>query len=234
MTDQDGDLDRRLTDLFATADLGLAPRGDAATVVVTRVRRARRRRRAIQIAGPIAAVALLSVAVVSARPFHTPDPPPAHSVSGTGLHQELGMTGTAVGALRLGMSTAQAEATGLLVLPATNPGSSCLNYTGKDGILAVSLGSAGVSSIEVYTFIHTAEGAGIGDDYAKLQATYPSLPQNPDRGDSYRVPVPGQSGSWYVFGLYARDAGGRPITPTRASRIDTLSLRSSDSACPSG
>jgi hypothetical protein len=233
LTDQDGDLDRRLTDLFATADLGLAPRNDAATVVVTRVRRARRRRQAIQIAGPIVAVALLSVAVASARPFRPPDPP-AHSVAGPAPRHELPMTGTSVGALRLGMTKGQAEATGLLVLPATNPGSSCLNYTGKNGIRAVRLGSAGVSSIEVYTFIRTAEGTGIGDDYAKLQATYPSLPEKPGRGDSYRVPVPGQSGSSYVFGLLARNDSGLPIAPTRKSRVVTLSLRSGDNACPAG
>ena len=230
MTDQDGDLDRRLSDLFATADLSLAPRRDAASVLVTRVRRARRRRQALQIAMPIAAVALLSVAVASARPFHSPERP-AHSVAGPALRQELAMTGTSVGTLRLGMTKAQAEATGLLVLPATNPGSSCLNYTGKNGIRTVRLGASGVSSIEVYTFIRTPEGAGIGDTYAKLQASYPSLPEQPGKGVTYRVPVPGQSSS-YVFGLFAQDQDGQPITPTRESRVDSLSLRGNDSACP--
>jgi hypothetical protein len=223
LINQDGDLDQQLTNLFAAPGLTLRPRADATTVIVTRARRRRRRRSAIQVAGSIVAVCLLSVGVLQARSSGEPAPP-AHSIAGKPLRGELVMSGASVGALRLGMTLAQAEATGLLVPPAK--GSGCVHYTGKKGITMVKIGSTGVSSIQVYTFIRTAQGAGIGDSYAKLQATYPSvLPENPDGRTTYRVPVPGQANAWYVFKMDPTALDGTPIPFTRETRVMELSLQ---------
>jgi hypothetical protein len=234
LINQDGDLDQQLTKLFAAPGLAVQPRGDATAMIVTLARRRRRRRAALQMAGSIVAVCLLSVGVLQARSLGRPAPPanslgrpaPRATSIEAPLRGELAMSGSSVGPLRLGMTRAQAEATGLLITPPT--GSGCLSYSGKNGIVAVQIGRAGVSSIEVYTFIRTAQGVGIGDNYAKLQATYPSvLPESPDSRTSYRVPVPGQSGAWYVFDLELTIPDGRtsPLPSTRQTRVAALTLR---------
>jgi hypothetical protein len=221
----DGDLDQQLTNLFAAPGLALHPRADATTVIVTRARRRRRRRTAVQVAGSIVAVCLLSVGALQARSLGQSVPSPAHSIAGKPLRGELVMSGASVGALRLGMTQAQAEATGLVIPPAA--GSGCVHYSGKKGITMVRVGSAGVSSIEVYTFIRTAQGAGIGDSYARLQAIYPAvLPEQPDSRTTYRVPVPGTAGAWYVFDMESRENSSNtgPTRTTRQTRVMGLTL----------
>ena len=222
MIDPDA-LDQQLTSLFAAPGLTLHPRVDATAVIVTRARRRRHRRSAGQVAGSIVATCLLSVGMLQARSLGQFAPP---AITGTLLPGELVMSGASVGSLRLGMTQAQAEATGLLITPAA--GSGCVHYSGKKGITTVRIGSAGVSSIQVYSFIRTAQGAGIRDRYAKLQATYPSaLPENP-AGRTYRVPAPGQAHAWYVFRLEVVTDGDQPLPPNRQTRVAELSLQGPD------
>jgi hypothetical protein len=141
------------------------------------------------------------------------------------------MTATGVGALRLGMTAAEAEATGLLDPSSRTPSPrnpDCLWYTGRDTKLSVSVGKLGVSRIAVHPFIHTPQGVAVGDSYLKAQAVYPSLPVTPDRREIYQVPAPGGTGTWYTFDLEPTSPN-KP--PTGQTRIEHLSLSNDDPSC---
>jgi hypothetical protein len=237
------DLERRLGDLFAGPGLDLVPRTGATAAVSTRVRRARRRRRAIHVAAPILTAACLTgviLATQGARDLGA-SAPPAGSVTGTTDPtsiaspggSELAMTGTAVGRLRLGMTAGEAEATGLLDTSSKTPDAEkpdCTDYSGRNGLVRVQIGRLGVADIEVYPFIHTPEGVAIGDTYQRLHTAYPvTVPATPDTRESYRVPVPGVVDGWYEFRLEGPSDGNQP--PTALSRIAGLSLRNNDDSC---
>jgi hypothetical protein len=145
------------------------------------------------------------------------------------------MSGSSVGPVRLGMSQAQVEATGVVVVTShKHPG--CWNYLdGHRGVVQVMGGRHGVNQIWVYTFIHTPEGAAVGDTYAQLRARYPdAIPATPNAPDAqsgqndYRVPVLGQSGVWYLFSFGSQDEG-RPIG--LSTRMVELSLVNGDHSC---
>jgi hypothetical protein len=232
VTKQERDLEDRLTALFTGPDLDLPQRHDAASVVVTRVRRARRRRRALQVAVPVVlAVPLLAVELSISSFHHQVDQPLRPSESATS-GSELPMAAGAVGSLRLGMTVAQAKATGLLDGTGSQVGtaqSPCLSYAGRRGILTVLFDQRGIVQIEVYTFIRTPERIGIGSTYGDLQAAYPThVPFAPDGRSEYRVPVAGQPGAQYLITV---EAAGDSTPPTRLSRITDLALASTDLAC---
>jgi hypothetical protein len=239
MTGQDLDLDRRLGELFNGPGLDVAPRAGATGTVLTRVRHVRRRRRALQVGMPVVTAALIAGTVLGSQNvglLSAPAQPAAHptqTVDADTGRTELAITGKAVGGLRLGMTPAQAEATGLVRLPilaAERGRPECPSYTGKQGIQTVEMGASGVRYIEVYQFIATEQGVSIGDSYAKLQAVYPaSLPVMPTSAVEVKVPIPGQSGAWYVFGLEHQDDPRQD--PTRQSRITHLALESADHSC---
>jgi hypothetical protein len=233
MNINDTELDQRLGALLQGSSLDLAPRQGATQTIVARVGRARRRRRAMLATAPVLAAAVITGAVLGGRGVLTGSGPvqPGHHQNGVRI--ELVMTGNAVGPLRLGMTRAQAEATGLLVgqgeaRDQNHP--ACLYYQGRQGITNVEVGADGVQSIGVYAFIRNKEGIGIGDRYRDLIAAYPgSVPVNgPFQVAGYRVGVPGTSGAWYRFGLYEED-GASPPTPD--SRIDELYLENGDPSC---
>jgi hypothetical protein len=237
MNSDDLDLDRRLGELFQAPALDLAPRAGATSAVLIRVRQARRRRRAMQVAVPALAAAVVAGVLLSVDTLPTlgaPAPaPPAAVPTVPAAPGELEMAGTAVGPLRLGMSTAQAEATGLLTGPGTTSDSArpdCLHYSAERSIQLVEIGPRGVHRIMVSPFIHTPQGIAVGDEYKKLHAGYPaSVPAVPtDADDGFRVPVPGQTGAWYVFELEQAD-NGQP--PTQQTRITSVSLTNDDPGC---
>ena len=241
MIDHDPDLDRRLSDLFGGPGLDLKPRSGATGTVLTRVRQVRRRRQAIQ----VAAVALTGVCAAAllgtqgGRILGEPAPPAAQqTVTGprptaSAGGSDLVIAGTAVGNLHLGMTVAQAEATGLLVIgsktaDAENP--RCLRYEGRSGVEQVAIGSSGVSLIRVSAFIGTRQGVAIGSSFSDLHAAYPgAVPSTPDSRDSYRVPVPGAVAGWYEFQLAGPDDGNS--APTPRTRIAGLNLGKDDPSC---
>jgi hypothetical protein len=227
MIDHDPDLDRRLSDLFGGPGLDLAPRTGATGTVLTRVRRVRRRRQAIRVAA-VALTVVCGGAVVATQGGRPPEAaPPAVSPNGS----DLEIAGTAVGNLHLGMTPAQAEATGLLdpksrTTDAENP--QCQRYEGRSGVLQVAIGSSGVSYIQVSAFIRTPQGLQIGSTFADLHAAYPgTVPAVPDTRQSYRVPVPGAG--WYEFQLASSDDSDR--APTAQTRIAGLNLGKEDPSC---
>jgi hypothetical protein len=233
MISNDGDLDHRLGELFADRNLALPPVPGATGLVLARVGRARRRRRAIRIAVPVVVGLLLGGAALSdlgSRLNAAPVSPAGTSAPLVSAEAELAMSGSSVGALQLGMSRSDAEASGLLktpgsVLDAGHPG--CWVYQGHRGIENVQISSRGVTSIQVYTFIRTAQDAGIGDTFGALRAEFPaSLPAVPSAETSYRVPVPGQPGAWYVFTF---DTAGDPLD--QQSRVTGLALENDDRSC---
>jgi hypothetical protein len=214
---------------------------EASGLIVARVRHRRRRRHVIEAGASIVAVAVLSGAVLtglgardpgSGRPATKPVPAASGSAAPDQTATELRMTGSSVGSLRLGMSRAEAEATGLLVLPGTvndNEHPDCRRYDGRRGIESVLIGPHGVSDIQVYTFIPTPEGAAIGDSYQQVRAKYPALPATPGGETEYRVPVSGAAGAWYVFTFSSGSGDGEHLT--QASPALNLSLRGNDSGC---
>jgi hypothetical protein len=145
---------------------------------------------------------------------------------------ELTMKGISVGGLRLGMSLSDAQKTGLLGQawdrqPEDKP-TGCSKFEGRHGVLEVVASSRGVHRIEVYPFIQTPEGVGMGATYAKVATAYPgTLPTVPGSEAIHRVPVPGYVGAWYQF-RFATDAGG---DVTKASRVMSFALQNADLAC---
>jgi len=139
----------------------------------------------------------------------------------------LVMRGGAVGPLRLGMTRAQAEATGLLALP--GEGGPCRQYRGKRGIEEVTIGPRGVATIEVSPFIPTPEGVAVGDGYRDVRAAYPSaIPRDPAGEDEFRVPVPGSSTASYLFAFDPNQSGG---VSASTGRVTSVYLEDTDRAC---
>jgi hypothetical protein len=230
------DLDRRLGDLFQAPALNLVPRPGATTTVLTRVRQARRRRKAIQVAAPaFAAVVVLAGTVLSLNGGRDLGAPPATEVTTVAPRPtELVMTSDAVGPLRLGMSRESALATGLLSGDGDRFDTShprCRYYSGGISVPQVQVGDRGVHSIQVYPFIHTPEGLAVGDRFSDLHAAFPqSVPVTPNpAATEYRVPVPGQSGTWYEVVLETTD--DQKTGPTVRSRISELYLQNEDPSC---
>ena len=87
-----------------------------------------------------------------------------------------------------------------------------------------------MAEIQVYVFIHTPQGVGVGDRYQDLRAAYPAaVPQTPDDRDRYLVPVPGTTGSWFAVRLESPSDGDQ--APTGSTRISELSLTNDDRSC---
>jgi hypothetical protein len=237
------DLDRRLTDLFGGSSLDLVPRPGATGSVLGRVKRARRRRRVIQVVGPaMAAACVIGTVLVTQGNLGLAAPvPPAGTSTATTPSvtvapdgSELEMTGTSVGALRLGMTAAEAEGTGLLDRSSRSTDEekpSCTRYSGSNkGVVRAAIGSRGVAEIQVYPFIHTPQGVAVGDRYQDLRAAYPAaVPATPDGRDRYLVPVPGTTESWFAVRLESPSDGDR--APTGLTRISELSLTNDDRSC---
>jgi hypothetical protein len=229
MNDQ-ADLDRQLHEMFRTPGFDLDARPGATAVVLGRVRRARRRRKLQVAAGSLAAVSVCAVVLgLTNLPRNTALVPPAERVTTSQAPAELTMTATGVGPLRLGMSTTEAMATGLLEVGGRVEDSrlpDCLTYTGRQGLLSVRIGAKGVHSLQVYPFIRTPEGLSAGVRYQDLLDAFPaSIPQRPASSPGgYRVPVPGADDAWYRFEL----ADGATTVRTRVS---ALTLENTDPSC---
>jgi len=85
-----------------------------------------------------------------------------------------------VGALKLGVSTKEALASGLVgEKDPDQTGDSCVLYEGLDGVTEVIIDHDQVIVIDVDASIRTASGIGIGDTYAQVHTVLPDLEIDP-------------------------------------------------------
>jgi hypothetical protein len=172
-------------------------------------------------AGPLTPPAASSAPSTAVQPTASASPPPSvrpipsntatsHRPS---VVKALGPTG--FGALKLGMSSRNATATGLIVAWTGTEGPSCgfrSHLIGGHGVEAGSDGTVlesrrlGVEVIDAYPGISTPEGIHLGSSQAELYRAYPSWknasePQ-PFADGRGLVPVPGNSAAYYRIVKY--------------------------------
>jgi hypothetical protein len=186
----------------------------------------------------VGVVGLLATAVVLGyRATHEkPVPPPSISDLGGGPAPTLGPTG--LGKLSLGMTEEQANATGVLKVPADwktqeNVGN-CLSL-GPPGANAFFSRHHGLAILAGADTVTTPEGIRAGATVDQVAAAYPKL-EHPDLGTAREqvqlvgdvvTPVPGNPKALYVFIFHA---GGVNPDAARLGMI-FLSLRDQDSEC---
>ena len=238
------DLEHRLQHLFGTPALDLTPHAGATTAVLGRVRRARRRRQVVRTgavglaAASVLAIGLGTPSLLGDRDARITTPAATATAPTTDDSDELPMTGTGVGRLRLGMSAADARATGLLAEAAADSTERCQVYRGRagTGIRQVTIGSGGVHSISVNQFIRTKEGLSGESRFEDLRATFGAGltvdgTASSDRSGAfagqsvYRAPVDGSPGVSYRFDLDDSE-------PTDDTRIVGITLENEDPTCP--
>ena len=148
-------------------------------------------------------------ASTTAKPAPTPSETPAPSV--------LGPNG--LGALRLGMTVEQAEATGLIVAFPGGTGSGCTQTHLRAGPEAnvYYTKSLGIEIIDAYAGIRTPEGIRIGSSLAAVRAAYPdwysvdagSDAEKYSNGRGY-AKVPGNGKAYYR--IFIRDLKVQELT----------------------
>jgi hypothetical protein len=156
--------------------------------------------------------------VASATPSAPPSAPPSHSPSSTPSKSHtpsadptptiLGHTG--FGALKLGMTSRQARATGLIAPWTGHAEAGCSlrshlkgghgEGAGDDGIVLLS-GDTGVEVIDAYPGVSTPEGIHIGSTKAQMLKAYPDW-TNAELPDAHAdgrggADVPGNSKAFY-------------------------------------
>ncbi|MDL4773093.1 hypothetical protein [Actinomadura xylanilytica] len=138
-------------------------------------------------------------------PIAVGEPPPHPSAPPTAKPEPLGPSG--YGALKLGMTLAQARATGLITVK-SKPGAGCGTFDLKahphpaDEVGGYISAEHGLASIFAAGGIATPEGVRVGSSAAKVKKAYPQLKQGPNA--SY-APLPGKPAASYGFLM----AGGR-------------------------
>lgn len=156
-----------------------------------------------RVAGSAGPVTAASTPVPAASPSAAPAKSTRVPSKATPKPLELGPDG--IGALKLGMSRAQASATGLITAwrwLETGSGDSC--YVAKlkgvkEGGVVIYRGGLGVGSIGAYAGLATPLGLHEGDSKAALLRAYPdwkNVDDNLDDGRGYAA-VPGNSKAHY-------------------------------------
>jgi hypothetical protein len=210
-------LEDRLQALLDDSGLALPPRPDATGVVLGRVRRARRRRRAVQTAVP----ALLTVAAIAIGVsvfHHPPDDTPTQGVDNI-------LSGTGIGRLKIGMDVATAQDDELLGKNTDElQGQLCQRYEGTNDFVEEVLVDHGiVTGIKVNLWADTPAGIHIGNTYAQLQKAYPDAPavQPPATRSFFKAPD-GEGNEYRVDVEKPEPESGESVT--KESRIVGLGL----------
>jgi hypothetical protein len=120
--------------------------------------------------------------------------PAASSTSASSTPSPVALTlgDDGIGGLGLGMTKAQAVASGMLgaALPGQATGQ-CATFHGKRGVNLVSFVDGKVRIISVKKSIRMANGLGVGDTYAQLHRLYPEAYASPEPGGRLYLPAPG-------------------------------------------
>ncbi|GAB6904099.1 hypothetical protein [Kineosporia succinea] len=226
-------LEDRLASLLGSADLDLPARPDATGVVMGDVRRARRRRRAVQVAVP----AVLVVGAIAAGSTFLPR---YHEKVVPAVQPSDVLTGTGIGALQLGMSLSAVRDAGLTGAElSSETDSTCVTYEGRGSVAQFTVVDGQVARIRVDAFATTPEGIGIGDTYGDLQAAYDDLPQGTAGMGSVQFNALGAQGGRYEADLEIPDTNADRSADTddeadfEATRITGLSLSSRSPALES-
>ncbi|GLY30674.1 hypothetical protein [Kineosporia sp. NBRC 101731] len=240
-------LEERLSALLGGNELDLLARDGATSTVMDGVRRARRRRRAMQVAVPT----VLVVGTIAAGATFLPR---YHEQAAPTLPSSKVLSGNGIGGLTLGMSITDARDAGLIGRETTVPGgraASCATYDGHGSIEQILAQDDTVAAITVDAFAETPAGINIGDTYGDLRKAYPDAPdENAGTGTTVlQVPNMGGAGSraksgsgagaesgagsQYEFTFEAtggESAAGSGADPLPSStRITALALSSGDS-----
>lgn len=127
-------------------------------------------------------------------------------ITGTPAHAQTAKTTLGpygVGAVKLGMSAAKANATGKIVLKMAGAGGSCAGWdlkaypTGKNNVGLYISKKVGVAVIFAQKGIKTPQGIGLGSTMKQVKKAYPRLKTSP--GGIPYVSVPGNSKAYYAF-----------------------------------
>jgi len=194
------DLDDRLRELFRDDRLDLPVRPGADTRIVAGARRRRQVR--VGVAGAAAAVVLLGGAVGAAGlrlPGSEAGAPPGPATVTVSVGPQA-LEPPAHANFRLGMTDAEARATGALVLP--GHAGKCVAYSTKDhaGDAVIVSPRSGVVRITLPPLGYTPSGIGAGSSLQEVRRAYPGVAVEGDRavvlmGEDWRYVFPVAGGS---------------------------------------
>ncbi len=210
-------LEDRLQALLESSDLDLPPRQDATGLVVGRVRRAKRRRRAVQTVIP-AVLTMATIAIGVSVFHHHPEEAPAQGPANI-------LTGTGIGPLRIGMDVTTAQDTGLLGKNTDKlQGELCQTYEGRGGfVVQVLVDHNIVTGIKVNLWVDTPAGIHVGNTYGELRKAYPDAPKAQPSNTLSFVKAPGGKGNEYQVDIEEPDTDvGQTVSDQ--SRISGLAL----------
>jgi hypothetical protein len=178
------DLDDELRRLFQDQRLDIPVKPGADHAVVTGARRVRRRRRALASAGSAFAVAALVAGGVALAGLGGPSsmspagPPPTVTKTVTVEQTAPSYASIGFGVLKLGMTEADAVATGFLTSSGVDDARGCPQYMtqGQPGLVGsvVVSPAAGVVQITLPSDAKTPMGIGAGSTVAEVKARYPA------------------------------------------------------------
>ncbi|GAB3257440.1 hypothetical protein [Kineosporia babensis] len=217
------ELEHRLQALLHERQLDLTPRSGATGMVEGRVRRARRRRRAVQTMAPAAlTVVAIAAGMAIAGQYSDDDPvaPKYDVLSDTGL-----------GEVQLGIPITDAQAAGVVgdeIPPETERANACLQYQGFGSVERVFADRGVIVQIDVDALAETPQGLNIGDTYGDVVAIYPEAgPVKSKVPELLEIAAPGGSGNVYRVALEP-EGDERDAKPAEERYVFELSLRTPD------
>lgn len=142
---------------------------------------------------------------------------PTAAKSPTRTKLTLGPNG--IGPLRLGMTIAQAEATGVVKKFRSNPAGGCASayLIAGDGDVVLHSPLKGVATIDAPGSMKTPQGIGVGSSLSAVERAYPDFKFDPDISRGYAA-VPGNSKAVYRIAF-------------RDGRVSQLTLQYRDQGC---
>ncbi|GLY17244.1 hypothetical protein Kisp01_42590 [Kineosporia sp. NBRC 101677] len=217
------DLEDRLEALLHDRGLDLPPRPGATDIVEGQVRRARRRRRAVQTALP-AALTVVAVAAGFALAGKDSDEAPTQPAYDI-------LSGQGLGDLRIGMDIADAQEAGLVrdvIEEGKGNSGSCNRYEGVGSVDYVVTEGGVVVQIEVGALAETPEAINIGDTYGDIVRAYPRVGPLDDRQApaEIRFEAPGGDGNLYrlVLETSGMNVDASERQPSSSTKITDLAL----------